>query len=1062
MTAQAQTCVETRVFRPAEAGETGGPDVVSKRSAAEAGYVEDPLVSLFAVARRRPPLINRGYWIRAVVMDTVTRWFLESFARQEPSQVLSLGAGFDASFFRLSAAGELPAGCRYYEVDFDDAVARKRALIDSDERLRRLVSTDDSRDAAHFVAVGADLRDLPAVEAALAAAAPPLDVQRPTLVLAEVALAYLSAEEADAVLRWVSSRLPRSVVCVYEQVAQQDAFGRIMCAHYAGIDSPLGTLAGPLPWASAVAALSSVAAGVASGRAGGALLAGGWQRHARGTEASPTSAPAGAGAVAAAAAHPRARVRRRLGAQWLFVELAVWTVDIREPQILDAEAYARLVARAFNVLFGKLAPQDLVEDQVRRAQLDYRGVAAIDSESRIATRVALDEEDEGFPADVRRRLRSRPRATPDTSGLEAAAAGSRAAGGAAQAPERLEHVARRQKDRAKILKQLRQSQPTAAKRSPGTGGGAREPDDRPEIFKSADQRELAPQHLGGNDLGQPRQSWRQGADVKNCQLEQGDIASWFSLDCPETVEERGPGITEACDDDAMGAEQLSLQDKRAAQLLLLGRPLCAWHVDSSTDLGGGEEGVAAGAKGFEAAANQARRELHSPEEPDSPESADVQFRGDWPAGIARKGIGDLKGDRATERLGVEFAALTREIVKYPMTARGVPRHEWKAPLTKTPPLASLAAERAHATHPRLWGRAKAIDAAVGGDARCARTGKYRERHGVLFAHCSAAARAALRAHGDALARRAESGRVPGARRRQAPAVTPPARGRSRADYLELQSAPDATLATSRAWGGSGLRRQLRTQQSNNLHDADANIVDWMTELCIPSFDFSAGRSGPIGFLLLRGDKYELGVGRDHLPRGLRQIERWSKSDLGAASRRPPRPGGGPAGERVAAQTGSYFRPPEALELRPEDAPIRAAEASAKHASKVALHIALRAGGRASKTGIFDDAAEVGVAGRWRIKISPRLAPLHALDLNELLAGLPLEQRRKAYSLELFDEFEEWRLKCAHYAVCCGAGPGLSEALGAVGHGGVALPPWDPGRRQGGLPPLVRAEALVGA
>ena len=99
---------------------------------------------------------------------------------------------------------------------------------------------------------------------------------------------------------------------------------------------------------------------------------------------------------------------------------------------------------------------------------------------------------------------------------------------------------------------------------------------------------------------------------------------------------------------------------------------------------------------------------------------------------------------------------------------------------------------------------------------------------------------------------------------------------------------------------------------------------------------------------------------------------------------------------VVVQTDCYLRPSEALGLRPEDVLVGLAEAGAEYAGKVVLHLAPGDRGRPTKTGIFDDAVEVGVAGRGWIKdVVATLA--HATEPGCQLFPLTLSQYEKAFA-----------------------------------------------------------------
>jgi O-methyltransferase involved in polyketide biosynthesis len=70
--------------------------------------------------------------------------------RTSNMQILSLGAGFDTTFFNLSAKyGEapttLPMMMTYYEVDLDSNVERKAALIRRSVKCRRFLGISTYR-----------------------------------------------------------------------------------------------------------------------------------------------------------------------------------------------------------------------------------------------------------------------------------------------------------------------------------------------------------------------------------------------------------------------------------------------------------------------------------------------------------------------------------------------------------------------------------------------------------------------------------------------------------------------------------------------------------------------------------------------------------------------------------------------------------------------------------------------------------------------------------------------------------------------------------------------------
>ena len=117
----------------------------SKLACVERGYVRDDFVHRFARrGRKYSPLINRGYYARVLAMRRVLDAFLAVSLTNDPAdaskrarrQIVSLGAGFDTTWFRLRAEGREPA--RYIEVDHAPVVAKKVAIVNEADDMRAL------------------------------------------------------------------------------------------------------------------------------------------------------------------------------------------------------------------------------------------------------------------------------------------------------------------------------------------------------------------------------------------------------------------------------------------------------------------------------------------------------------------------------------------------------------------------------------------------------------------------------------------------------------------------------------------------------------------------------------------------------------------------------------------------------------------------------------------------------------------------------------------------------------------------------------------------------------
>lgn len=172
----------------------------------------------------------------SVLFEDYCRFFKDSAC-----QVLSLGAGYDANFFRLKATGVLPANCRYFEVDLPLVVANKSKVIQSSTELSSLVSfTSTPGCSEQYRLFSQDICDLRGLESALLDAG--LDFNAPTLIFAECVLSYLDTKHSDALVEWTSSRFTHTALAVYEQVEPDDAFGIVMLKHFESLGSPLKSL----------------------------------------------------------------------------------------------------------------------------------------------------------------------------------------------------------------------------------------------------------------------------------------------------------------------------------------------------------------------------------------------------------------------------------------------------------------------------------------------------------------------------------------------------------------------------------------------------------------------------------------------------------------------------------------------------------------------------------------------------------------------------------------------------------------------------------------------------
>ncbi|KAK3024855.1 hypothetical protein RJ639_042878 [Escallonia herrerae] len=143
----------------------------SKLSCVRKGYMKDDYIHLF-VRRpvRRSPIINRGYFARWAALRKLLFQFLSSEIHDSEKgytkkQILSLGAGFDTTYFQLQDEGKAPH--LYVELDFKEVTCKKAALIESCVQLREkvgeiaIISPDKGQVLGdHYKLLPVDLRDI--------------------------------------------------------------------------------------------------------------------------------------------------------------------------------------------------------------------------------------------------------------------------------------------------------------------------------------------------------------------------------------------------------------------------------------------------------------------------------------------------------------------------------------------------------------------------------------------------------------------------------------------------------------------------------------------------------------------------------------------------------------------------------------------------------------------------------------------------------------------------------------------------------------------------------------
>ncbi|CAM8990866.1 unnamed protein product [Rhodiola kirilowii] len=230
----------------------------SKLSCVKKGYIKDDYVHLF-VRRpvRRAPIINRGYFSRWAAFRKLLSQFLDAGKDIESGgsvkkQILSLGAGFDTTYFQLQDEERAPY--LYVELDFKEVTSKKASLISACPQLRDKVGenatiTPDEGEVLsdHYKLIPIDLRDIPRLDEVIAKAN--MDPSLPTFIIAECVLIYLDPDSSRKIVSWASRTFSTSIFFLYEQILPDDAFGQQMIRN---LEAPSYHVISPLCWLNSV------------------------------------------------------------------------------------------------------------------------------------------------------------------------------------------------------------------------------------------------------------------------------------------------------------------------------------------------------------------------------------------------------------------------------------------------------------------------------------------------------------------------------------------------------------------------------------------------------------------------------------------------------------------------------------------------------------------------------------------------------------------------------------------------------------------------------------------
>lgn len=106
------------------------------------------------------PVINRGTWAR---VHSIRQVIIRFVNKHSECNIISLGAGFDSTFWWLKALGLESKVC-YVEIDYPDVITKKLDLIKAKPLLKDLIAegcieSSSQIDSPDYKLFAADVRD---------------------------------------------------------------------------------------------------------------------------------------------------------------------------------------------------------------------------------------------------------------------------------------------------------------------------------------------------------------------------------------------------------------------------------------------------------------------------------------------------------------------------------------------------------------------------------------------------------------------------------------------------------------------------------------------------------------------------------------------------------------------------------------------------------------------------------------------------------------------------------------------------------------------------------------
>ena len=165
---------------------------------------------------------------------------MERCGKNSSYQILNIGCGFDT--LALSHLNKLSRNDKkmitFFEVDFPEVIQEKATMILSNSACRSALLATDEVESCESLFIGgcmrfgqlalipADLRNGEEVKSALLRNS--FDSSKPTLIISECVLVYISKSEVERLVRSISHLVREAVWVSYDMISPDDSFGRVM------------------------------------------------------------------------------------------------------------------------------------------------------------------------------------------------------------------------------------------------------------------------------------------------------------------------------------------------------------------------------------------------------------------------------------------------------------------------------------------------------------------------------------------------------------------------------------------------------------------------------------------------------------------------------------------------------------------------------------------------------------------------------------------------------------------------------------------------------------------